>query len=154
MGKVDFMSLQVRCSARPAQTSDSERIAQLTRQLGYDCTGEDIRERLADIEGRKEHTIYVAELSGGRIAGWIAACVLRSVESNKRAEISGLVVDEQVRSRGIGKVLLKSAERWAQSLGCETITVRSNVKRERAHRFYEGNGYEHEKTQKQLRKRL
>src|SRR6266550_2924266 len=38
--------------------------------------------------------------------------------------------------------------------GCKSMSVRSNVIRERAHKFYERNGYEHYKTQKSFRKPL
>jgi GNAT superfamily N-acetyltransferase len=65
-----------------------------------------------------------------------------------------LIVDQQIRSRGIGKALLHTAEQWARSHGCNDISVRSNVTRDRAHRFYTRNGYEHTKTQKSFHKRL
>ncbi len=70
------------------------------------------------------------------------------------AEISGLIVDEGVRCCGIGKMLIAAAEEWARRVGCRVISVRSNVKRNRAHQFYTNNGYEHVKTQKELRKKL
>jgi len=37
--------------------------------------------------------------------------------------------------------LLDAAEKWARGVGCDAISVRSNVKRERAHQFYRDNGY-------------
>jgi GNAT superfamily N-acetyltransferase len=80
--------------------------------------------------------------------------VFRTIETEPIAEISGLVVDQSMRSCGIGKVLLDSAEQWARSIGCDAISVRSNVKRDRAHRFYERSGYEHVKDQRQFRKSL
>jgi GNAT superfamily N-acetyltransferase len=76
------------------------------------------------------------------------------IEQDSCAGISGLIVDQEVRSREIGKVLLGAAEEWARSQGCDAISVHTNVTRERAHRFYARNGYEHIKTQKYLRKSL
>jgi hypothetical protein len=52
------------------------------------------------------------------------------------------------------KSLLAIAEQWARSHGCTTISVRSNVTRERAHRFCTRNGYEHAKTQKLFQKQF
>jgi GNAT superfamily N-acetyltransferase len=63
-------------------------------------------------------------------------------------------VDEQIRSRGVGRLLLEAADRWARSKGCNAISVRSNVIRERAHQFYARNGFEHVKTQKFLFKTI
>jgi GNAT superfamily N-acetyltransferase len=54
----------------------------------------------------------------------------------------------------VGARLLASAEEWARKRGCKSMSVRSNVIRERAHKFYERNGYEHYKTQKAFRKKL
>jgi GNAT superfamily N-acetyltransferase len=70
------------------------------------------------------------------------------------AEVNGLVVDETQRSAGTGAKLLQAAERWAAEKGCKSMSVRSNVVRERAHEFYLRNGYEHYKTQKAFRKYL
>ncbi len=130
------------------------RIATLAGQLGYPCTGAEIRMRLAEMAGSGEHVVYVAQLPGGQIVGWVGAYILRTVELNCRVEVSGLVVDEEIRSRGIGKALLNAVEAWARTQGCTTISVRSNIIRHRAHRFYLKNGYAHVKSQKEFRKRL
>lgn len=137
---------------RPAQPRDCEGMANLAGQLGYACTGEEVRKRLSHMQDTNQYAVFVAELPGGQIAGWIGAYLFRSVETGSCAEINGLVVDQSIRSRGIGKILLDAAEQWAWSIGCDAISVRSNIKRDRAHRFYTNNGYEHVKTQKEFRK--
>jgi GNAT superfamily N-acetyltransferase len=71
-----------------------------------------------------------------------------------RAEVNGLVVADDERSRGTGALLLSAAEQWARSRGCKNMSVRSNVIRGRAHQFYQRHGYEHYKTQKAFRKPL
>jgi GNAT superfamily N-acetyltransferase len=101
-----------------------------------------------------QYAVFVAELPGGQIIGWIGAYLFRSVETASYAEINGLVVEQAIRSRGIGELLLTAAEEWARSIGCDAISVRSNVERDRAHRFYTNNGYEHVKTQKEFHKSL
>jgi len=63
-------------------------------------------------------------------------------------------VDEQVRSGGVGWLLLEAAEQWARRMRCGVMSLCSNVIRERAHSFYERHGYEHYKTQKAFRKKL
>lgn len=148
------LSLQSTPTVRFAEIGDAEKIAHLTTQLGYPCTSEQVRTRLADMEDSDHYGVYVAQLPGGIIAGWIAICISRAVELDKCAEITGLVVDEQLRSRRVGKILLDAAEKWASSHGCRVLAVRSNVTRERAHRFYTRNAFEHIKTQKMFRKAL
>jgi len=68
--------------------------------------------------------------------------------------VNGLIVAEGQRSAGAGAKLLDAAEEWARRHGCQGMNVRSNVIRERAHKFYERQGYEHYKTQKAFRKGL
>ena len=141
-------SAQSTCTVRTPQLRDCKKMADLTGQLGYECTEEVVRARLGEMRDSSQCAVYVAELPGGQIAGWIEVYVFRSVATGSFAEISGLVVDQQVRSRGIGKILLEAAEEWARSLGFDDLSVRSNVKRARAHRFYRNNGYEQVKLKK------
>jgi GNAT superfamily N-acetyltransferase len=152
--EIERASIQSACAVRPAQPRDSDRIAELAGQLGYPCTGEEVRARLSQMPDANQYVVFVAELPTGQIAGWIGLQVFRAVEMETVAEISGLIVDEDIRSCGIGKMLLDAADKWARRVECHVISVRSNVKRDRAHQFYTINGYEHVKTQKELRKKL
>lgn len=142
------------CVVRPPELGDYDRIADLAGQLGYSSTKAQIRTRLREMQDSKQYVVYVAEPPGCQIAGWIGVYIFRAVEVDYFAEISGLVVDQEIRSGGIGKALLDAAEEWARSLGCIVISVRSNVIRDRAHQFYMNNGYEHTKTQKSFHKNL
>jgi len=57
-------------------------------------------------------------------------------------------VAEAQRSGGVGAALVAAAEEWARVKLCARIRVRSNVVRERTHRFYERLGYRVVKSQK------
>lgn len=137
---------------RPAQPQDSVRIAELATQLGYPSSGDEIARRLAEVRRSEESAIFVAQLASGEIAGWIGMFVFRSIVDEPRVEISGFVVDQDLRSQGIGDKLLEAAEQWAREKGYRSIGLRCNVIRERAHAFYERHGYQHAKTQKSFRK--
>ncbi len=137
-----------------AQASDHARIAELAGQLSYPSTPAEIARRLQGLQRTAEAAVFVAQLESAEIAGWIAVFVYRTVEADARAEVSGLVVDESVRSQRVGEHLLARAEQWAREHGCQAIGLRSNVIRDRAHAFYERHGYAHVKTQKAFRKQL
>lgn len=139
---------------RPAEPRDHAGMAELAGQLGYKAAAEDIARRLESMRDSAERAVFVAELPGGELAGWIGMFVYRAIEIDARVEISGLVVDENRRSNGVGLRLLERAEQWAREKGCKAVGLRSNVIRDRAHAFYERNGYEHFKTQKAFRKSL
>ncbi|MFX0145476.1 MAG: GNAT family N-acetyltransferase [Candidatus Hodarchaeota archaeon] len=54
----------------------------------------------------------------------------------------------------MGKLLMKHAEEWSRTRGCQGLRLRSNIIRENAHAFYERIGYGKTKTQWVFRKVL
>ena len=102
---------------RPPRAEDHGRMAELAGQLGYPSTAADIAKRLAGMEGRRDHAVFVAQLASGEIAGWIGVFIYRCMEADWRAEISGLVVDERVRSQGIGTEVAGAGGRMGARTG-------------------------------------
>ena len=141
---------------RKARRGDAERIALLSGELGYPATAAQIVTRLRQLKPASKHAVFVAESPDAAtgLVGWLHVSVSHLLESDIRAEVNGLIVAEGQRSAGAGAKLLEAAEEWARKRGCAGMNVRSNVIRERAHRFYERQGYEHYKTQKAFRKAL
>jgi GNAT superfamily N-acetyltransferase len=138
---------------RRARASDAARLAELAGELGYPTTAKEIRQRLGRLRPATTHAVFVAEASG-ELIGWLHVSRNHLLESPVRAEVNGLVVSAAARSQGAGRILLRAAEEWARKHKCAGVNVRSNVLRDRAHRFYEREGYEHYKTQKAFRKPL
>ena len=139
---------------RLAKIADAAWLAELSGQLGYPATAAQIRRRLQGIRPAAQHALFVAETKEDGVIGWVHVSKQPLLEVEIRAEVNGLVVAEGHRSLGAGARLLMAAEDWARKHGCKSMSVRSNVTRERAHQFYERNGYEHYKTQKSFRKPL
>ena len=139
---------------RRARSMDAPRLADLSSQLGYPATTAQLRDRLRRVSPASQNAVFVAETKNAGVVGWLHVTKQALLESEMRAEVNGLVVAEGHRSLGAGARLIAAAEEWARKHGCKYMSVRSNVIRERAHRFYERNGYEHYKTQKSFRKRL
>jgi GNAT superfamily N-acetyltransferase len=129
------------------------RLAELSGELGYPATAEEMKERFAQIKPAARHAVFVAELEK-KVIGWIHVSVTPLLEVACRAEVNGLIVADGHRSSGAGAKLLDAAEKWARGKKCKGMSVRSNVIRDRAHAFYERQGYLHIKTQKAFRKPL
>lgn len=145
---------EAKLKIRRARLDDAEKLAELSGQLGYPTGTAEMRKRLKGITPGSQNAVFVADLQGKGVIGWTHVSVERLLEAEVRAEVSGLVVADGQRSAGAGWRLLDAAERWAKRQGCKSMSVRSNVIRDRAHRFYERHGYEHYKTQKAFRKPL
>jgi len=121
-------------------------------QLGYDVTVEEVAERLA-MRGNQLQ-VFVASNKQSGVAGWVAVTLAVRFVGGMRSEIEGFIVDESARGQGIGERLLRQAEEWARERGCIRVRLNSNVIRERAHAFYERNGYTKLKAQFALEKTL
>src|SRR5262245_51601471 len=140
---------------RRARLSDAPSIAELSGQLGYPTPEKEMAGRLAHlIRHPRIGAVLMAETFEGKVVGWLHVSVTPLLEVPLRAEVNGLIVAEGQRGSGSGAKLLQAAEAWAKAKGCTTMSVRSNVVRDRAHSFYLRNGYEHYKTQKAFRKAL
>jgi GNAT superfamily N-acetyltransferase len=144
----------IKLRIRRARAGDIARLAALSGQLGYPADAAEMRQRFRRVRSADRHAVFVAETPESGVIGWLQVSVTPLLEVELRAEVNGLVVAEGQRSLGAGWKLLEEAERWAKKRGCKSMSVRSNVIRERAHQFYERHGYEHYKTQKAFRKTL
>jgi len=133
---------------RPAGSADLPAVAKLCGQLGYPDEVPAIGARLATLLAEPRHAVLVAERTGQGIVGLIHVYTDTWLVLGETAEIGGLVVAEGFRGDGTGARLLCEAERWAAARGCARLFVRTNAVRERAHRFYERQGYTLLKTQR------
>ena len=105
------------------------------------------------IGSRPDQVVMVAE-NGGAVVAWIDLHIEHSIAAGKTVQIAGLVVDENHRGSGVGRLLMRHAEEWARSNGCSSLRLRSNIIRSQAHEFYEKLGYKVTKTQKAFAKEL
>jgi GNAT superfamily N-acetyltransferase len=136
---------------RPATLADHPSIAALTGELGYPTTTEAM---LARMQMRPETEAVFVATTDHEVIAWIQTGITWSLEAGSFAEIRGLVVAASHRSGGIGASLVAAAEQWATSRGMDRLRVRSNVIRERTHRFYERLGFTLTKSQKTFDKKL
>jgi GNAT superfamily N-acetyltransferase len=144
---------QARLRIRRATSGDAQRLAELTTELGYPTTPKEMKTRISQLKKGGDCAVFVAE-SVEQVIGWIHVGTCYLLEMGPCGEVRGLIVAAGMRSLGAGARLLSAAEEWARKHGCESMAVRSNVIRERAHAFYEREGYEHFKTAKAFRKPL
>jgi GNAT superfamily N-acetyltransferase len=131
---------------REANPGDAEALARLSAQLGYPADAGTIAQRLRVIAAHGAGVVLVA--SGEEaVTGFAQVVPQRFLIAAPFVELAALVVDEKARGSGVGAALLQAAEQWARERGFATMRVRSNVIRERAHRFYLREGYAEKKRQ-------
>ena len=138
---------------REAADGDAGALAALSTQLGYPADAATMRERLRRVQAQRAGCVFVA-VDADAVIGWTHVVERFHLEDSPFAEIAGLVVDEAARSAGVGALLLQAAESWVCERGYERLRVRSNVIRERAHRFYRRLGFVENKRQVVLDKKV
>jgi N-acetylglutamate synthase-like GNAT family acetyltransferase len=140
----DFCNIEI----RPARLQDAAAIAALLHQLGYERPPAEVAPHIQASAANPETRILVALTPDGRIAGCLQAVITRRLAEGDCGEIASLVVDAACRSQGIGAHLVQKAAEWLQTCSIGRLRVRCNLKRARAHRFYENFGFQHTKSQK------
>ena len=104
---------------------------------------------LIDLEEVKNNNgkCYIA-VENDKAIGLIMGCVFPydkhdylDYKCPKRGEITELVVSNNVRSKGIGNMLINKMEEYFKSLGCEYVLVDVFAYNENAIKFYDKNGY-------------
>jgi len=145
-------SSELAVSIREALPADAGRIVALASQLGYDVPLQHV-ERLLK-RSRPDSVILVAVVPRAGVVGWTMVTQEETLIASRRADLHGLVVEDEFRGQRIGELLMQAAEEWGRKRKCSTLRLLSNVTRERAHGFYLRLGYEIIKTEHVFQKPL
>ena len=132
---------------REVLPENAPEISELSYQLGYPIYGEETIQNIVNLRQSKHDEAFVA-IQEQKIIGWIGVSYKISLESPPLCEIHGLVVNEQYRNRGVGKILIKKAQQWTRDKGINKLRLRCNIKRADAILFYQNYGFNEVKQQK------
>ena len=139
---------------RGATEEDAEMLGRLSVTLGYGTEQEAVPGRLRAILASDSNLVVVAADPTGRVVGWLQAQAVCRLQTGPKVEITGLLVDPEVRRHGVGRRLVAEAERWARGRSVDGMVVRSNVARVDSHRFYPALGFDLSKRQAVYQKDL
>jgi GNAT superfamily N-acetyltransferase len=126
---------------RRATAKDSAAVKNLLAQLGYPGLSDAETVQKIDDYSLDNYAILVGEIDG-IVIGFIALHWFDIFHSpGKMGRITAFCTDENVRSKGLGTILLNAAEELVTSQGCTKLEVTSNARRTRTHQFYPRHGY-------------
>ncbi|MET0653980.1 MAG: GNAT family N-acetyltransferase [Pseudoxanthomonas sp.] len=131
---------------RVARMEDAAEVARLCTQLGYPASTDEMTARMGVVISAGDRQVFVIQ-DGERLLGWIGIELRTTLETGRKAEIVGLVVDAGARRSGAGKALVAAAENWVRQHGLDAVMVRSNTVRIESHPFYEGLSFVRRKSQ-------
>ena len=132
---------------RQAREADLPTILQLYAQPDIDDgavlsieEAERIFRRFADYP---DYRLFVA-VHQGEIVGSYALLIMDNLGhlGARSGLVEDVVVDPDFQGSGIGRAMMNHAVSEARFKGCYKVALSSNLKRERAHAFYESIGFE------------
>ena len=137
---------------RQAVISDAKDIYYINKtSLGYDYDLEKQKAKIQAVLNDSTQVIFVAE-TNNKVVGYIHLVNYDVIYADNFKNCLGLAVDNDYKRNGIGSALLNQAEIWAKENGAAGIRLCSGVEREKAHQFYQSQGYEVTKLQKNIKK--
>jgi len=125
---------------RDVEARDYEAVRRLLGQLGYAPDEAEFRHRFDSVLAATGHRIIVAE-ENDVVVGVLHVFERPALDKGCEAVIQALVVDDTVRSRGVGEALMHEAEAWAARRGLGATSLFTRIDRDRARAFYERIGY-------------
>jgi GNAT superfamily N-acetyltransferase len=136
---------QAQVRIRSARIGDESQIEDLYRQLHEDDYVSPgvaaMRRGLRALLKRPDEILLVA-VESRRIVGTNHVLIFRHLGRALKpaAIIENMVVDSRARGAGVGDQLMEAALKIARRRGCYKLSLTSNRKRPKAHRFYEKFG--------------
>ena len=120
--------------------ADSDAIVPLANKLHPHLDAESIRASLAEMFTYPTYYCFGLWQDGKLIAmsnGWITV----RIYSGKQLEVDNVIVDPDLRSKGVGKYFFACIQDWAVQHQCKTIELNTFVQNNKSHKFYFNEGY-------------
>lgn len=131
----------MKVNIRSAKSKDTQAICDLLKQMGYPQPFALIQEKFEILHNDANSQILIAE-ERGKIYGFLSLYFIPQIALHGDfAKICYLCVDENMRSKGVGHLLVKEAEQQARRRGCDRMELHSGMQRPLAHQFYLREGY-------------
>jgi len=83
-------------------------------------------------------------MKNGQIVGTFLLLIMDGLAHRGKPSgiVEDVVVDEQWRGKGIGKLMMQFAMDHCKRIGCSKLTLSSSMQRTAAHQFYESLGFQ------------
>ncbi|MGL5274813.1 GNAT family N-acetyltransferase [Myroides sp.] len=127
---------------RTMQVNDASVVADLLEQMGYPNTLGFLPKRIEEMNACDKEQLLVVEDEGQVIAFISVHFIPQIALEGDFARISYFAVDQNIRSKGVGKLVEEHVTALAKDRGCDRIELHSHSRRVDAHRFYFRQGYE------------
>jgi len=131
----------VDADVRNASIGDADDVARLLTDLGYPCERHEAAERISTTTSDERQALLLARCEG-RACGLLALDFMYSLPlGTTTCRITALVIAPEAQRRGLGRQLLREAERRARMACAARLELASAAHRVEAHAFYRACGF-------------
>ena len=110
------------------------------KQLRVALTYEEFEDLIYDMR-HMEYKMF-GVMDGEKLITYAGVAVQTNLYHKRHLYVFDLVTDEKYRAKGYGKMILDYLLDYAKTCLCENIVLSSGFEKEKAHLFYEKNGFE------------
>ena len=142
---------------RPIQEHDLPDWYRLRRMLWDELSEEEHRDEMFDIYEHTDSQLVLVAEKDGKLVGFLEASIRPFVEdcdTDNVGYLEGWFVEPVFRRYGIGRDLVKNAERWARKKGCTEMASDAEVGNDLSLEAHLKLGYEETSRLVHLRKDL
>ena len=145
-------------SVRQLQEKDLPEWFRLRQHLWDELSEDEHKSEMLDIyEHSDSQLVLIAEIDSGKFVGFLEASIRPFVEdcdTDHVGYLEGWFVEPQYRRYGIGRELVKSAEKWARKKGCTEMASDAEVGNDLSLKAHQKLGYDETSRLVHLRKDL
>ncbi|MBH0168379.1 MAG: N-acetyltransferase family protein [Bacillota bacterium] len=129
---------------REAEKRDKDKLVELYQMLVPNSKKMKVREeQIETIRRDRNNFLFVYEEDGELIGTLTLNICLQALHGYRPyGVVENIIVHEDFRGRNIGRKLLQHVEDYCRSIDCHRIMLLSNSKRDRAHQFFEREGFD------------
>ncbi len=137
---------QMIMTIRKASQQDAAALVRLYHLLTGDARVDVRAERIAALQYRDDHALWVVELEGGVVGTALVMLCMDVMYGNQPfAVVENIIIDPAYQRQGLGRVLLQHIEAQCLAADCSKIMLQSSVARVEAHRLFRTLGYSSER---------
>ncbi len=141
MASASGILLTADADVRSAGIGDADDVARLLSELGYPCEPHDAASRIAAIAADERQALLLARCDG-HACGLLALDFMYYLPLDATTcRITALVIVPEAQRRGLGRQLLREAERRARMAGAARLELTTAAHRVQAHAFYRACGF-------------
>ena len=142
---------------RPVQQTDLQEWFRLRQMLWDELSEQEHQDEMLDIYEHTDSQLVLVAETGGKLVGFLEASIRPFVEdchTDHVGYLEGWFVENDFRRYGIGRDLVRNAERWARKKGCTEMASDAEVGNDLSLAAHQKIGYEETSRLVHLRKDL